>query len=209
MDLFDLLKGQMGEAAIGALTSQLGGRATQQETSSGMDGAISILTNALAKNAKSADGASALASALDRDHDGGILDDVVGFINGNSAAATSRAGNGAGILGHILGAQQGNAIESLAKASGLSSSQSSSMLAKMAPLVLGMLGKQKKSAGIDIGDLAGLLSGAAGNANKQTSGLGGGIGGLLTSFLDQDGDGSIVDDAAKIGGGFLKNLFKR
>lgn len=205
MDLFDLLKGQIGDAAVGALTSQLGGRATPQETSSGMDGAMSILMNALAKNAQSPNGASALANALDRDHDGSVLDDVVGFINGNSSNNNSRAANGAGILGHILGAQQGSAVEQLSKASGLSTSQSSSMLIKMAPIVLGMLGKQKKSAGLDVSGLASVLTGAAQNANAQTSGMGS----LLTSFLDQNGDGSIVDDAARIGGGFLKNLFKR
>ncbi len=205
MDLFDLLKGQMGEAAMGALTSQLGGRASAKETNSGMDGAMSILMNALSKNAKSSGGASALSNALDRDHDGSILDDVVGFINGTSQQSNARSQNGAGILGHILGAQQGSAVDQLSKASGLSNSQSSSMLAKMAPLVLGMLGKQKKTSGIDLGGLSGILSGAAGNANNRTSGMGG----LLTSFLDQDGDGSIVDDAVKIGGGFLKNFFKR
>jgi hypothetical protein len=32
------------------------------------------------------------------------------------------------------------------------------------------------------------------------------MGGMLGSLLDQDGDGSIADDVAKLGGGLLKNL---
>ncbi|MEL6390502.1 MAG: DUF937 domain-containing protein [Bacteroidota bacterium] len=203
MDLMDLLKSQIGEQAIGAMTSQLGG-ASPKATSAGMDGAMSILMGALAKNTKNEQGASALNSALDRDHDGSILDDVVGFLNGTSQATNTRAANGAGILGHLLGGQQGQAVEQLSKASGLDQQQASSMLMKMAPLVLGMLGKQKRNTNMGLNDLSGLLAGAAQTSRARVQG-----GDLLTSFLDQDGDGSIVDDAAKIGGSFLKNIFRR
>ena len=202
-DLFDLLQSQMGESVIGALAGQLG-NAEPQKTSTAVSGAASILMSALAKNARNPQGASALEAALDRDHDGSILDDVVGFINGTSNINNTRAGNGAGILGHILGGQQGNAIESLMKTSGLSKDQSSNILIKLAPIVLGMLGKQKRTQGLDTGSIGSVLTNAASTAKKRNPG-----GDLLTSFLDQDGDGSIKDDAAKIGFSLLKNLFKR
>ncbi len=203
MDLFDLMKGQLGEAAIGALTSQLGG-AQPAQTSKGIDGAMSILMGALANNSKSEAGISSLSNALDRDHDGGILDDVVGFINGSAQPANQKAANGAGILGHLLGGKQGNAIDQLSKMSGLDTNQSMGMLTKLAPLVLGMLGKQKKSAGLDASGLSNILAQSAGTAVKKTSGAES----LLTSLLDQDGDGSIADDAMRIGGNLLKGLFK-
>ena len=201
-DLFDLLQSQMGENVIGALAGQLG-NAEPKKTSTAASGAASILMNALARNARDPKSASALGSALDRDHDGSILDDVVGFINGTSSHNNTRAGNGAGILGHILGGQQGSAIESLMKTSGLSKDQSSSLLMKMAPIVLGMLGKQKKTQGLDMSGLGSVLTNAASTAKKRSPG-----GDLLTSFLDQDGDGSIKDDAARIGFSLLKNLFR-
>ncbi len=202
-DLFDMLQSQVGDTLVGALTSQLGG-ASPEQTSSGVQGAMSILMSALAKNSKSPEGASALASALDRDHDGSILDDIVGFVNGGAPANNSRAGNGAGILGHILGAQQGTAVESLTKMSGLNQTQSSDLLSKIAPIVLGMIGKQKKTQGLDMGGLSNILNSSATTAKKKTPQAD-----LLTSFLDRDGDGSIKDDAARIGFSFLKNLFKR
>lgn len=202
-DLFDMLQSQVGESLVGALTNQLGG-ASQQQTSNGVQGAMSILMSALAKNAQSPQGASALGSALDRDHDGSILDDIVGFVNGSSPVNNTKAANGAGILGHILGAQQGNAVDSLMKMSGLNKNQSSGLLMKLAPIVLGMLGKQKKSQGLDMSGLSNILMNSASTAKKKTPGAD-----LLTSFLDRDGDGSIKDDAARIGFSFLKNLFKR
>lgn len=203
MDLFDLLKGQLGDVAIGALTSQLGG-AQPEQTSKGIDGAMSILMGALANNAKSPEGLSSLTNALDKDHDGSILEDVVGFINGSAQPQNPRAANGAGILGHLLGAKQGSAIEQLSNLSGLNMDQSSGMLMKLAPIVLGMLGKQKKTAGLDASALTNILSQSAGTAVKKTSGAGS----MLTSLLDQDGDGSIADDALRIGGNLLKGLFK-
>jgi len=203
MDLFDLLKGQLGDVAIGALTNQLGG-AKPAQTQKGVDGAMSILMGALANNARSNDGVSALSNALDKDHDGSILDDVVGFINGSAQPKNPRAANGAGILGHLLGTKQGPAVEELSKMSGLDQSQASSMLIKMAPIVLGMLGKQKKTSGLDASSLTNILAQSAGTAVKKTSGAEN----LLKSFIDQDGDGDIVDDAMRIGGNLLKGLFK-
>lgn len=204
-NILDLLQSQLGDQAISALTNQLGGQASTKQTSTAVDSGIAILMNALSKNAASPQGASALNAALDKDHDGSIMDDLMGYINGTSTVNNTRAANGAGILGHILGSRQGSAVEALTKASGLNQSQSSNLLAKLAPMVLGTLGQQKKSSGIGVSDLAGILSGVAGAANKKV----GGNASLLTSFLDSDGDGNLRNEAAGLGMKLLKGLFSR
>lgn len=204
-NILDLLQSQMGSTAISALTKQLGGQADTKQTQSAVDSGMAILLNALSKNASNSNGASALGAALDRDHDGSILDDITGFISGSSQAASSRAGNGAGILGHLLGGKQGAAVEALAKASGLNSGQSTSLLTKLAPLVLGALGKQKRSAGISNNDLGSLLAGVAGQVNQKPSVNTS----LLTSFLDSDGDGNLKNEAMGLGMKLLKGLFKK
>lgn len=204
MDLFDLLKGQLGDGAIEALTNQLGGAVQPAQTQKGVDAAMSILMGALANNAKSSDGLSSLTNALNRDHDGSILEDVVGFINGSAQPVNSRAANGEGILGHILGNKLNPAVEGLSQQSGLNASQISSMLVKLAPIVLGMLGKQKRSNGLEGSDLTSLLEASAGKAVQNTSGAES----ILSSLLDQNKDGSIADDAMRIGGNLLKGLFK-
>ena len=202
-DLFDMLQSQVGDVLVGTLTNQITG-ANPQQTSDGVQGAMSILMSALARNAKSPEGASALSNALDRDHDGSILDDVAGFLNGSSPINNTKAANGAGILGHILGNQQSSAIDAVKNMSGLNDSQASSILMKLAPIVLGMLGKQKRSQGLDMSGLTNILNNTAATAQKRAPKPD-----LLTSFLDRDGDGSIKDDAAKIGFSLLRNLFKR
>lgn len=202
-DLFDLLKSQIGETVVSTLSQQVGGLPTQK-TNTAVDGAMSILMNALAKNVQNPKGANALGTALDRDHDGSILNDLTGFLQGNSSVNQTKAANGAGILGHILGQNQGSAVEALAKMSGINTNQSTDILMKMAPVVLGMLGKQKQSLGLNPTDLIGMISGAAKTSNQQV-----GNSSLLTSFLDQNNDGDIKDDVVRIGLNLLKGLFKK
>ncbi len=160
--------------------------------------------NALARNARQQEGRASLEAALDNDHDGSILDDVAGFINGSSSLNNSRAANGAGILKHVLGGKQSGAIDALSQMSGLDKGQSGDMLIKLAPIVLGMLGRQKRSAPAGGIDLSSILGQAAGSMTKKT-----GQASLIESLLDQDGDGSIQDEVASVGINLLKGLFKR
>lgn len=187
------------------LTSQLGGSAIQQiagkigtdenTTSSALSAAMPLLLSALAKNAAQPQGAQALHQALSKDHDGGILDDVTGFL-GNPAAA-----NGAGILKHVLGGQQPIVQQGIAKASGLDANAVASLLQMAAPLVMGALGKATSQQGLDANGLSQFLGGQqqAMQSNPQASG----IMGMLGNLLDQNNDGSVVDDVMNLAGKFL------
>ncbi len=93
----------------------------------------------------------------------------MGFVQGNAPAHNTRAANGAGILVHLLGAKQGGAIDALSKMSGSNQSQSSSLLVKLTPIILGMLGKQKRTAGASNSDLSSILARAVGQANQRAS----------------------------------------
>ena len=206
-DLISVLQSGASEAVIDAFTQQLGAGTKRNQTSKAVEGGVSILMNALARNARQQQGRASLEAALEKDHDGSILDDVAGFINGSSSFNNSRAANGAGILKHVLGGKQSGAIDALAQMSGLNKGQSADMLVKLAPIVLGMLGRQKRSApaaGAGGIDLSSILGQAAGNMTKKT-----GQASLIESLLDQDGDGSIQDEVANVGINLLKGLFKR
>ncbi|MEO1258245.1 MAG: DUF937 domain-containing protein [Bacteroidota bacterium] len=202
-DLFDLLKGQLDDNLIGQLSNQLGG-ADRQQTQKAAQGAISTLVSALAKNAANPEKAAGLNNALDNDHDGSILDNITDLIGGNLGQQHSRAGNGAGIIKHLLGPQQSGAIDMISKMSGLDSGKSGNMLATLAPIVMGMLGKQKRQGGMDIGAIAGLLSNSVNNQRSS----GNPMLDMANRFLDQDGDGSALDDVAgMVGKGLLGKLF--
>ena len=189
MDVTKLLLEQLGDSGIGEIASQIG--ANQPQTQSAIEGIVPTILGAMSNNANSSDGANSLLGALDRDHDGSIFDDVSGFIGSFSD------GPGAGILGHVLGSNQGAVEQGLSQKTGLNSMQIGKLMQIVAPLIMGFLGKQKRegSGGIDIGSIAGLLGGLSQTADQSTSldlgdvlnvvggGGQGGVGGLLGSLF--------------------------
>jgi len=187
--LTQMLIGQLGDSGLESLGQTLG--ANPQATKTAAAAALPLLFSALAKNASNTDGAAALNNALDRDHDGSILDSITG------AFTQQKEQEGNGILKHVLGARRQDAEAGLAAASGLDSGQSAKMLATLAPLVMGALAKQKKSQGLDASGLSEMLNGERGQTKDQLGGL--------ASLLDRDGDGSIADDV--LGG--IGKLFGR
>lgn len=178
MSLANALLDQLGDSGLASLSNALGSNPAATKTAA--TAALPLLFSALAKNAGTNEGAAALDKALERDHDGSILDGI------GAAFTPERVADGNGILKHVLGGRRETAEQGLAAASGLDSKQSAQMLATLAPLVMGALGKQKRSQGLDAGALAGLLQGERGRSRSQLGGL--------AALIDQDGDGSVADD---------------
>ncbi len=200
----DLLQGQLPEGLVDQLSQQIGG-AEKEQTATAASGIVNTLVSALARNASSQEGASALSNALDRDHDGGILNNLMGMLSGNVQPQNERAANGTGILNHILGDRQGGVSNMVSQMSGLNNNQTSQLMTMLAPIVMGMLGKTKRENGLDEGGLASLLNGTVTQQQSSSNPTMN----LVTSFLDSDGDGSIVDDVANMGMKFLGGLFKK
>ena len=199
----DMLQGQLSGGLVDQLSQQIGG-ADREQTATAASGIVTTLISALARNASSEDGAAALSNALDRDHDGGILDNLMGMLSGNVQPQNERAANGTGILNHILGDRQNGVSNMVSQMSGLNNNQTSQLMTMLAPVVMGMLGKTKRENGLDVGGLASLLNGTVSQQQNSNPTMA-----LVTSFLDSDGDGSIMDDVANMGMKFLGGLFKK
>ena len=198
MDLMSLLQGQLTPEIIGQLSQQTGASPTQTATAA--EGVFSTLLGGLAKNAAGG-GAEGILGALDRDHDGSVLNDVMGMLSG-TGGGNAAALNGAGILGHILGGQQQGAAQVISQASGVQQSGVADLMIKLAPMVMGVLAQQKQQQGLDASGLAGMLGGAVQtqNANPLMQ--------LATQFLDKDHDGSMVDDLmGMVGSRLLGGMF--
>lgn len=187
------------------LSRQIGG-AEKQKTAAAASGIASILTGALAKNTQDKQGASALANALDRDHDGSILDDVFGMLSGSGQPANTKMVDGSGILNHLLGNRQSGATQMISKMSGLEKDKTGQLMTMLAPVIMGMLGKTKREQGLDETGLAGLLSGAFARQKTQSNNP---AMDMITGFLDQDNDGQIADDVFNIGKKLLGGLFRK
>jgi hypothetical protein len=203
MNLMDLLKWQLSDGVINGMSDQLN-IGDSQKTGSAAQAALSVLMGALSKNSTSSESAlSGLSGALDRDHDGSILDDVMGLVTGQTNMGTNKTLNGAGILGHLLGGKQDNAVNMLMKMTGLDTNQSAGLLVKLAPMVLGVLGRYKKQNHLDQNGLSDFLRTSQQEYVKEAPERS-----IFEKFLDQDGDGSVMDEVAEMGLKVLGNLFK-
>lgn len=238
--LFDQLTQHVNTDTIGQIASQIG--ATPGQTQAAVSAAMPMLLGALARNSSTPQGAAGILGALERDHDGSLLDDLGGLLGGltgggaaggglgdiggmlggllggGASGVGSQSGGmmdmGGAILGHVFGGKQGNVAASLGKSTGLQSGQILQLLALLAPIVMGVLGRQnRQSGGLDQGGLADILGGAFQKSAAQAppsviqgAGGGGGIGDLLSSVLDANHDGSVMDDLMKQGGGILGSL---
>ncbi|HAD79005.1 DUF937 domain-containing protein [Empedobacter falsenii] len=195
MDFTNLIQGAMGQQIVGSAAKQLGINESQAQTA--VAAAVPFLLSALNKNAQGG-GAEGISNALNQ-HDGSILDNLSGFLGqgGNQQ-------DGLGILGHVLGNKQQNVESAISQQSGLNMGQVTQILALVAPIVMGYLGKQKQSAGLDSNGIAGLLGGLVGGSTTQTNQSGVNLGGF-EKLLDQDGDGQLgLSDAMGLLGGFFK-----
>lgn len=188
-DILAMVRTQISGDHLRAISQTIG--ADAPSTKRAIDAAVPMLVSALANNASQPTGAQKLERALQKDHDGSLLDNLGGFLS-NPAMV-----NGAGILAHVLGGKQTKVESGLAGATGLGASQIGKLLPLLAPIVMAALGKVR-SGGLDSGGLAGMLQ-----QQKSAAGQQGGLLGALTGMLDADGDGSAIDDIGKLAGGFF------
>lgn len=193
MSIMDVLSSQLGPETVQTVSRQLGiDPGTAQKA---IAAAVPMLTGGLARNAERPGGAEAIHKAVTRDHDGSLLDDVTGFLG------QGQTGMGAAILGHVFGGNQNRAAAGLSQATGLDMGKAGQLLMMLAPLVMAALGKQANRNGLDAGGISDVLRSSHEQAQAQAPG---GLGGILGSLLDQDKDGSVIDDV----GGLLGGLFK-
>ncbi|MEM6327249.1 MAG: DUF937 domain-containing protein, partial [Bacteroidota bacterium] len=199
----DLLAQNLGGQNMGQLAGAIG--ANESQTQTAVAAALPAILEALNRNTNNTQGAQNLASALQRDHDGSLLDNLGGFLTG--AMGGSKAADGAGILGHILGGQQQTVEQGVAKASGLDMGKVAKLLPLLAPIVMAALGRRQRQANLDPTGLSGILGQDSQRARQHAPD---GLLGALSGFLDRDGDGNIQDDLmASAGRMALDKLFGR
>ena len=181
----------VGDDGINAISSKLGIEKDQANTA--LLGALPTIVSALSGNAQSKGGLKNLTNAIEKDHNGGLLDNLSSFFD------NPEQGNGKGILKHTLGSRRTTVENVLSAKTGVDSNSMGKILEFAAPLVLSYLGKQNQNSngggitsilsnllnsntnsseapadnGLDIGSIANMF------INSKKGGIGGFIQGLL------------------------------
>jgi hypothetical protein len=195
MDLSELLNSAIGQSIVRNVAGQLG--VNENQASSAVNMAIPAILAGMTRNARSQDGAVSLNNALEKKHDGSLLENLSGMLQGHTSELQS---DGDGILGHVFGNNRTAVEQGIAQKSGVSLSKIGPLLAIVAPIVMAYLGKEKRQTNTGAGGLGDLLGGLLGGATQQRSTTGGGLMDTLGGILDKDGDGNPLDDLL---GGFL------
>ncbi len=178
--LLGLLQGQ----DLGQLTEQVGGN--EGQVKNGVMAALPAMLTALSKNTGTEKGAQELNNALETKHDGSILNNLSGYLSNPDLK------DGAGILNHLFGSQTSNVANAVSQSSGLDSNGSMKMLQMLAPVLMGMLGQQKKQNNLDAEGIGNLTSMLASNFGSEAGASG--IMEAVTNLLDANKDGNVMDD---------------
>ena len=183
---------QLGGSAAHTIAQRFG--ISESTANTAIQMAVPLILAGLARNASQPQEAQNLYQAVSNDHDGSIFDNLTGYL-GNPQSA-----NGAGILGHVFGSQKPAIENNLAQATGMDQSSAGGLLETLAPLVMGSLGQAQQQNGLDASGLSSLLNSqqdqAHANAPDAMS--------MLNSMLDQNNDGSSMDDLQRMAATFFK-----
>ncbi len=170
-----------------------GTKADQGQVENLLNSALPVLMQNMASNASTKEGSASLAKALNQHAAKTNTTNVTTLLKQADAA------DGEKILGHLLGGSKNDVTSALAKKSGLSSKDTLSMLAILAPVLMGIVGNEKNKSsknddGLDLGDLISAMGGLGGK--KKSSGLGD----MLELAGDLLGDDSSSKKKKKSGG---------
>ncbi len=159
-----------------------------------------MLLDAISRNAQNQQTGRSLFGAIEKDHDGGILGNLLTILGGKSKASNPKTMNGEGIVNHLLGKHQLEAAQIISQMSQLNIFKSGVLMQLIAPVIMGVVGQTRKSGGLDLGGLAKVLLGGKGQGNQNRGGST-----ILEKLLDRDGDGNMMDDLLNMGMKILKN----
>jgi len=157
MSLLDLLTGNTGNQVAQEAENKFG--ISKNQIIALLAVAAPLVISYLRNKSQDAKEAEALNNALDRDHDGSILNDP--------SQALNRQAEGNSILDHIFGGQKATVENQLSQNTGISMDKIGPILAMLAPVIMGYIGKEKQQNNVNAGGLGDLLGGILGGAQSQ------------------------------------------
>ena len=196
INLLDLAKGALTPDIMQKVSTLIGESPTN--TQKAVDGAIpSVLAGLLNFASSNADGPGRLISLLTQGNYASLLGNLSGLLSGGSSTQDLLK-TGKDLLGIIFGGRLGALTDLIANNSGIKSTSASSLLSLIAPLLLGLIGRETASQGLNASSLVNLLMGQKDLIAKAApAGLAGVLG---LANLGNLGSG-LADTAARVATG--------
>jgi hypothetical protein len=184
MNLLDVIRNAQGGAALQEMGSQLG--LGPQQTTTALAALVPALAAGFQRETQGTGGLDGLLSALSTGQHSRYLDNPAMLSRADSIT------DGNGILGHVFGSK--DVSRQVASRAAAQTGLSEDVLKRMLPMVAAlMMGAMARQATQGSGRLA------------QPAPTGGGLMGMLGATLDQNRDGSMIDDVL----GLLGRSFSR
>lgn len=183
MNILEEIVNAQNGAAVRQLGSQFG--LDEDQTSAALSALMPALAAGVQRNIQQEGGLGNLTSALSSGNHTQYLD------NPTSLAHQSAVADGNSILGHLLGSK--DVSREVATRAAAQTGLNAEVLKRMLPLAATLM--------------MGAFSTQSAHASSLGSGpgaSGGGIAAMLTPLLDQNRDGSVIDDVASMIGRFMK-----
>ena len=155
-NLSETIMNYLTPEAMQKLSSLVGENPTN--TQRAVEGAVPTLLAGLTNLSSSKDGATQLANLLSQGNYSTTLNTLPSLLSGGTATQTLM-NSGWEILRTLFGGKVSAIVDLIAHASGLKSASASSLLSFLAPMILGVLGKEKAAQGLGATGLASLLLG--------------------------------------------------
>jgi OmpA-OmpF porin, OOP family len=200
MNLLALLKDNLTPEMISKAANLVG--EDHASTATAMSGILPAVLGSVVGKASTADGASSVMSMVTGGgHDGGMLDNLGSMLSGGSSTDTMLSG-GSGILSSLLGDKVGAIASVIGNFAGIKSGSANSLMSMAAPMIMGLIGKQVSSNGLNASGLMSMLAGQKDHiAAAMPAGLGDKLGGLL-------GMGSMFSGASSMMSGMANDASK-
>jgi OmpA-OmpF porin, OOP family len=200
MNLLALLKDNLTPEIISKAANLVG--EDQTSTATAMSGILPAVLGSVVGKASTEEGASSIMSMISGGEDnGGMLDNLGSMLGGGSSTANMLSG-GSGILSSLLGDKVGGIASLIGSFAGIKSGSASSLMSMAAPMVMGLIGKQVSSNGLNTSGLMSMLAGQKDHiAAAMPAGLGDKLGGLL-------GMGSMFSGASNLMSGMAGDASK-
>lgn len=157
MSLLDLLTGNTSNQVAEQAENKFG--ISRNQVIALLAVATPLIISYLRNKSQDAKEAESLNNALDKDHNGSILNDP--------SQIEARQAEGGSILDHVFGGEKSNVENQLSQNTGISIDKIGPILAMLAPVVMGYIGQQKQQSNVGAGGLGDLLGGILGNASNQ------------------------------------------